>query len=135
MTARNQVLDTSVDPLDERRRHRRQWQRIGVPLGCVALMAAAIFAIALHSDRANRRGVLALSDDMVAALESRVALAVSDYLGPAARAVRVAREITRNRAPEDRRLSSVTYGTLLLKEVPQVANLSFADADGNYLLV
>src|SRR6185295_8051732 len=117
MTARNQVLDTSLDPLDERRRRRRQWQRVAVPIGCVALMAAAILAIAFYSDSANRQGVLMLSGDMLDALESRIALAVSDYLDPAARAVRAARDITRNRSPEDRRQLSETYGAVTLKEV------------------
>ena len=135
MTARNQVLDTSLDPLDERRRRRRQWQRVAVPIGCVVLMAAAILAIAFYSDSANRRGVLVLSDDMLDALESRIALAVSDYLDPAARAVRAARDIARNRTPEDRRQLSETYGAVTLKEVSQVANVSVGDADGNYLLV
>src|SRR5215475_489608 len=116
MTARDQVLDTSLDPLHERRRRRRHWQRIGVPLGCVALMAAAILAITLYSDRANQRGVLALSDDMVTALENRVALAVSDYLSPAAHVVRVSRDISRYREPGDRRALDEAFGTATLRE-------------------
>jgi class 3 adenylate cyclase len=106
-----------------------------VPLGCVALMAAAILAITLYSDRVNQNGVLALSDDMVRALESRVSLAVSDYLGPAARAARISRDISRDRDAEDRRSLDERFGAVTLKEVPHIANVNFADSDGNFLLV
>src|SRR5262249_37438812 len=86
-------------------------------------------------DRVNQNGVLALSDEMVTALESRIALAASDYLGPAARAVRVSRDISRNRDADDRRALDEAFGTVTLKEGPPLANVNFADSDGKLLLV
>jgi len=129
-----QVVDIGVDPLAERRRRRRAWLRIGVPLVGVILMIAAILTIAVYSNRANREGVLALSDDLLSALDARIALEVSAYLDPAARAVRILRGMMKDNAvalPSEAQVNGAT----VLREVPQVANLSFADQDGNYILI
>jgi hypothetical protein len=98
MVAGHQVIDISVDPRDERRRRRRRWLPIVIPLGGVALMLAVILAIALYSYRANRQGVLALSDDLLVALDSRIELDVAGYLDPARRALRSVRDMVRDRA-------------------------------------
>jgi hypothetical protein len=81
-----------VDPLDERRRRRRALLRIGIPLGGVALMIATILFIAFFADRANRDGVLALSNDLLVTLQHRIGIEVPAYLEPAARAVRTLRD-------------------------------------------
>ncbi len=129
------VIDISVDPLDERRRRRRTLLRIGVPLGGVVLMVAAVLAIAFYSHRANRHGALALSEDLLAALDSRIALAVSAYLDPAARAVRIAREVVKDGAMGSGRASAEALAMSALNEIPQIAIFSFADSDGNYIMV
>jgi adenylate cyclase len=124
MVASSPVVDISVDPLDERRRRRRAFLRIGVPLGGVALMIATILFIAFYSDRANRDGALALSNDLLETLEQRIRIEVSGYLEPAARAVRILRDT----------LVETLAGSLL-QEIPQIANLNFADENGNFVLV
>ncbi|HZT19283.1 MAG TPA: cache domain-containing protein [Dongiaceae bacterium] len=134
MVAGNQVVDIGVDPRDAQARRRRAWLRVGIPIVAVVLMIAAILAIAVYSNRANRQGVLALSDDLLAALDSRIALEVSAYLDPAARAVRILRGILKESALARPSEAAVNAATVL-REVPQVANLSFADQDGNYILV
>jgi class 3 adenylate cyclase len=135
MTVGSQVVDISVDPLDERRRRRRAFLRIGIPIAGVVLMIATILTIALYSNRANRNGVLALSNGMIDTLEGRIALEVSAYLDPAARAVKVARDTIRGGAIGDQMPSLEILAASLLRETPQLASFSFADADGNYALV
>ena len=135
MAVGNQVVDIAIDPLDERRRRRRAWLRIGIPVGSLVLMVAGILAIAVYAEHANRRDALALSDDLLATLEDRIQLTVSAYLDPAARAAHIGRDIAAegwvaNRLPQVERLSAG-----LLREIPQIANLSFADEEGNYVLV
>jgi len=134
MVASRQVIDIGADPLEEQRRRRRAWLRIGVPVGGVILMIAAIVFIAVYSDRANRQGVLALSDDVLSGLDSRIALEVAAYLDPAARGVRILRGMMKDQ-PLALPSQTQANGATVLREIPQVANLSFADQDGNYMLI
>ncbi len=98
MALGNQVVDISANPLEERRRRQRAWLRVGIPVASVVVMIATILVIAVYSERTNRQGVLALSDDLLSALDSRIALQVSAYLDPAARAVRILRGMMKESA-------------------------------------
>jgi adenylate cyclase len=134
MVSSRQVIDIGADPLAERNRRRRAWLRIGVPVAGVVLMVAAILFIAVYSDRANREGVLALSDDVLSGLDSRIALEVAAYLDPAARDLRILRGMMKDEPlalPSETQANAAT----VLQEFPQIANLSFADQDGNYILI
>jgi class 3 adenylate cyclase len=135
MVASNPVVNIGVDPLDERRRRRRALLRIGIPLGGVALMIATILFIAFYADRADRAGALALSSDLLVTLEQRIGNEVSAYLEPAARAVRILRDTLHDGALGDRLPLVETFSSSLLREIPQIANLNFADADGNFVMV
>src|SRR6516165_4853414 len=135
MMTSNPVVDINVSPLDKIRRRRRAWLRIGVPIGGVALMIGTILLIALHSYRANRDGALALSNDLLATLEQRIATEISGYLAPASRAVRILRDTLRNGAFGNRLPLAETVSDSLLREIPQIANLYAADEDGNFVLV
>jgi adenylate cyclase len=133
MVASDRVVDISVDPRDERRR--RALLRIGIPLGGVALMIATILFIAFYADRANRAGALALSNDLLVTLEQRIGNEVSAYLEPAARAVRILRDTLHDGALGDRLPLVETFSSGLLREIPQIADLNFADEDGNFVMV
>ena len=88
----------------------------------------------MNTDRENRKGALALTDDLLKTLDNQIAVEVAAYLGPANRAVRIVRGMLGEDAlthPQDAESTAAT----VLREVPQVANLSFADQDGNYILV
>src|SRR5947209_7511053 len=135
MVASNPVVDISVDPREERRRRRRALLRIGIPLGGVALMIATILFIAFYADRANRAGALALSNDLLMTLEQRIGNEVSAYLEPAAHTVRILRDTLHDGALGDRLPLVETLASSLLREIPQIANLNFADEDGNFVLV
>jgi hypothetical protein len=129
------IIDISVDPLDQRRRRRRAWLRIGLPVAGVALMIATIFAIALYSYRANRNGALALSKGLLATLEERVTITLSHYLDPAVRAVRIARATVPDGTNAARLPLLDALATSLLREVTQIDDVGFADSDGNYVMV
>jgi len=115
-------------PSTIRRHRRRAMLRIGLPIIGVGLMVATILAIALYSDRANRDGALALSAHLLTnTLEQRVALALSAYLDPAVRAVRVARA-DRPDGTNAARLPLIdAFAASLLKEIAQVDDIGFAD--------
>ena len=103
---------------------------LGIPLGGVALMIATILFIAFYADRANRDGALALSDDLLATLEQRIGIEVSAYLEPAARVVRILRDTLHDGALGDQLPLVETLASSLLREIPQIANLNFADSNG-----
>jgi hypothetical protein len=135
MVTSNPVVDINEDPLDEARRRRRALLHIGIPLGGVALMIATILFIAFYSYRANRDGALALSNDLLAMLEQRIEMEVSGYLDSPARAVRILRHTLDDGALGDQLPLVEALSTGLLRELPQIANLSLADENGDYVLV
>jgi adenylate cyclase len=135
LVAGPQVVDISVDPLDQRRRRRRAWLRIGLPVAGVALMIVTIVGIALYSYRANRSGALALSNDLLATLEERVTITLSHYLDPAVRAMRIARATVPDGTNPARLPLIDALATSLLREVTQIDDVGFGDSDGNYVMV
>lgn len=60
---------------------------------------------------------------------------MSAYLDPAARTVAVTRDVVKGAAIADELPTIETLGASLLGEIPQIAILSFADEDGNYVMV
>lgn len=130
------LLDVASDPAGRRRRARRRAMRIGVPLAGVALIAAAILGIALYAHEANRRGALALSTDLLRALESRVAEEVNAFLGPVDRAARIGRDLAviPIATPEGRE-GFERYAAAMLRVLPQLALVGVGDAEGNYFFL
>src|SRR5215469_5986128 len=129
------VVDIRVDPVAERRRRRHRFLRIGLPIVGVAALIVVILLIALYLTTANRRDVLALSDDLLNALDSRIAREVSAYLDPAIRAIRIERDMVRGGALGEGQPLAIDYSSIVLNVVPQIENMLFADPDGNYLMV
>jgi adenylate cyclase len=131
--AADEEVDISGAPAG--RRYQHLWLRIGVPLGGVLLVIAAILAIALYADRANRAGVLQLSDNLLSALQARIAQQVTDYLGPATRAAKLARDMVAQNVITDRRAALEAYATSALRQIPQIDALYVGDPAGNFMMV
>jgi class 3 adenylate cyclase len=129
----DEVVDTSGAPIGLGRR--RAWFRVGVPVGGVALVIVAILAIALYSDRANRAGALALSQDLLDDLQSRVSVEVTANLQPAIRATRLVREIVERNAIGERETALESFAWSVLHQTPQVDALYSGDSDGNFVMV
>ena len=68
-------------------------------------------------------------------LEPRIGAETSNYLEPAARAVRTLRDTLHERALDDQLPLVETFSSSLLREIPQIANLDFADQNGNFVLI
>jgi class 3 adenylate cyclase len=132
----DEIIDVDADPAELRRARWRRVARFGVPLAGVALIVAAIIAVTLHSYRTNRDDAIALSQNLVAALDQRVQTEVESYLDPAARAVRTlagmrpAGGLSASGRPLLERLAQE-----LLRDRPQLASLYVGDPQGNFLMV
>src|SRR5436190_16325510 len=127
MAVGDALIDLEIDPLAERAERRRRLLRIGVPVLGVVLTIALILGIAIYANRANTRGALALSDDILAALDSRIGQELVNYFAPAKRAAALARDLVTGASPDDRRILFEKFAIGALTEIPQVAGLSLAD--------
>jgi adenylate cyclase len=132
----DEIIDVDADPAEVRRARWRRLARFGVPLAGVALVVAAIIAVTLYSYRSNRDDALALSQNLVAAIDQRVQTEVEGYLEPAARAVRTLAGmrpeggLSASGQPFLERLAQE-----LLRDRPQLASLFVGDPQGNFLMV
>jgi class 3 adenylate cyclase len=135
MAAVNRIVDISEDAVATRRRRRRALLRVGVPILAVTLVVVAIFGIALYSHSANRRGVLALSDDLLNTLDAQISQRALAFLDPCERALRIMRDIARDTPLTERRASSERFAISVLKELPQIAAFYLGDSDGDFLMV
>lgn len=115
---------------------KRRLLRIVVPIACVALMMASILGIALYSYSNNRRDALALSEDVLASLDRRIATEVRTFLSPASNLVKIVdRALAAPPPGVNRRDLAESLATQMLKSIPQLAIFSFADTDGNYVML
>ena len=135
MAAINRVVDISEDAVAVRRRRRRGLLRIGVPILGIALVILAIVAIALYSHAANRRGVLALSDDLLTTLDAQIAQRVAAFLDPCERALRIMRDIAIDMPMTERNATAERFALSVLKELPQIASFYVGDSEGDFLMV
>ncbi|MDB5377670.1 MAG: rane protein of unknown function [Rubritepida sp.] len=124
-----QGLDTQG--LDTRR---QTAQRVLLPLGGVLLIVAALAAIALYAYQANRRGALALTEELLADLQSRIGREVEIFFLSSERAARLTRELFRGEDVRggDREVLD-RFGRAMLTELQQVSLFMAADKEGNYL--
>jgi class 3 adenylate cyclase len=130
-----EILD--ISRVDSRREQfKRRLLAIVVPIACVALMIGSILGIALYSYANNRRDALALSEDLLKSLDSRIATEVRSFLSPAAEMVTIIGS-TIGASPHsgNQRLLAESLAIQMLKNIPQLAIFSFADTQGNYLML
>jgi adenylate cyclase len=134
MAASNRVVDISEDAVTVRRRRRRALLRIGVPILGIALVIAAILGIALYSHEANRRGVLALSDDLLNTLDAQISQRVAAFLDPCERVLRILSDVATRTPPTERRATAERFAGSVLAQLPQMAAFYVGDSNGNFLM-
>ncbi|HJR21514.1 MAG TPA: cache domain-containing protein [Dongiaceae bacterium] len=135
MAAVDRVVDIAEDAVAARRRRRHAVLRLGVPILGVALVIAAIFVIALFNYSANRRGVLALSDDLLDTLDAQIAQRVAVFLDPSERTLRIMSSVAADVPLTERRASDERLAIGVLKQLPQIAGVYVGDSAGNFMMV
>jgi class 3 adenylate cyclase len=129
------IVDISEDALHERRRRRRLWTRVGVPIAAVILIAAVLIGIASYSYEANRTGVLGLSDELLGELQDRIAFQVEGYLDPAVRATQLVRDMAVNTPQSFRFEVFERLAMNALARLPEVDAFYVADPSGDFTMV
>jgi class 3 adenylate cyclase len=135
MAAVDRVVDIAEDIVAVRRRRRHALLRLGIPILGVALVIAAIFVIALFNYSANRRGVLALSDDLLDTLDAQIAQRVAGYLDPTERTLRIITAVAADVPMTQRRAADERFAIGVLEELPQIAGVYVGDSAGNFMMV
>jgi hypothetical protein len=95
---------------------------------------AAILTIAMVSYYKNRQGTLALSQDMLEALDRRIHSEVNAYLMPASNLVRIVAETSREYIDKIWSPSRTPLGLQVIKTYPQLSSFFAADPQGNFVM-
>ena len=91
--------------------------------------------IAAYVYDANRRGAVSLSNDLLDAIDQRIAVQMGAYLAPAEQFLELARAISGERGVFDGGLATEPFVLATIGNFPQIAGFSYADPDGNFLYV
>lgn len=129
--ARWDIVDVDADPAEVRRRRRRRFFRLGVPILGVLTMAAALVGTALYSYAMNRRDALLLTQNLIEALDHRLASQVSTYLEVAADAVGILSSV--DGGPEAP--ASETLALAVMRTRPHLTALYVGAEDGRFMMV
>ena len=131
-----EVVGISPDSLGSQNPLRRRLRRVIAPIGFVIVIMAALLSITAYSYYSNRRDALNLSDDLLRAIERRIAKELETFINPIQDAVQLTAVFLEN-IPFD-----VSNRTLLeplafkvLASLSQISNFYVADTRGNFLMV
>jgi class 3 adenylate cyclase len=106
------------------------------PIAFVIITIAALLAITAYSYFSNRRDALALSADVLAAIERRIAGELEAFLAPIEDTVRLTTTFLENAGFNiDNRDLLETLAFNVLANLSQVTNFIVADTGGNFLMV
>jgi adenylate cyclase len=119
----------------ERLRRRNALLRIGLPLVGVGLIIGFLLGITVYADRANRSGVLNLTSTLLSSTQERISLQVAAYLDPASHATLLAHTMLGRGGATNHADEANSFARSVLDATPQIANVLFADAAGNFMLV
>lgn len=130
-----ELVDISLDTSTRRRRARRRLVRVGIPLGCLAVMIASIAFIITYSYHNNREDALILTDHLLETLDRQIAAEVQDYLSPASEMVMLATNIIKDPSMSiSSRAQIEPLAIQILKNYPQLTIFSIADIEGNFIM-
>lgn len=123
-----------MDFQTRRQRLKRRLLRVIIPFGFVLLIVAATLTIAMVTYFSNRRDTLALSVDMLTALDRQIHSEVNAYLMPASNLVRIGAETSREYIDEIWSPTRTPLGLQVIKTYPQLSSFLGANPQGNFIM-
>ena len=131
-----EVVEISFDDRSSRKSLWGNFFRMAGPIGFVVVMLAALLAITAYSYYSNRRDALALSDDLLGAIERRIAGELDAFLIPIEDTVQLTAEVLRNTSFDIHNRDLLEpLAFKVLANLSQVSNFIVADPHGNFLMV
>lgn len=113
----------------------RAWLRHTLPVAGVIAVVALISAIAAYIYDSNRRGAIGLSNDLITAIDRRVAVEMHAYLLPAQQLLELADAAVMGRRVDEGAAEAERFVLSALPNVPPVTAFSYADPDGDFLFI
>jgi adenylate cyclase len=131
-----EVVAISADNLSGAKHVRRRILRVLLPIGFAIVIMAALLSIAAYSYYSNRRDALMLSDDLLRAIERRIANELETFLSPIEDTVQLTAVFFEN-IPFDvsNRALLEPLAFKVLANLSQISTFYVADTRGNFLMV
>jgi class 3 adenylate cyclase len=129
------VVDVGRNEAALRRARRRRAVRLAVAVLFVLGVTGAILGAGFSLRQEGRQAALQLADQVLDGAQARVAEDVSAFLDPAARALGIAAQLLGGQALADREDLAIRFSAATFRQLPQISLFSFADRDGNYMMV
>ena len=129
-----ELVDINLDFHTRRQRRRRRLLRVIIPIGAVILIVASISTITMVIYSNNRRDALALSEELLEALDQRIHSEVKAYLLPASNFVKIGAEASRADLDKIWSPNKAPLGFQVIKTYPQLASFFAADPRGNFIM-
>src|SRR5262252_5036736 len=107
----------------------RRWLLTAAPLAVVAIVMAIGGLVALYIHDNNRRGATALSNNLIDAVDQRIALQFGAYLAPAEQLVDSARAIAGELGAAEGGAAVEPLVLQTLAKHPELAGFSYADPE------
>jgi class 3 adenylate cyclase/GAF domain-containing protein len=131
-----EVVGISSDSPGSQNRLRRRLLRVVAPVGFVIVTLAALLSISAYSYYSNRRDALNLSDDLLRAIERRIAKELETFVNPIEDTVQLT-EVFFENIPFDvsNRALLEPLAFKVLANLSQISMFNVADLHGNFLMV
>ena len=129
-----ELVDINLDANTRRQRLKRRLLRVIIPVGGVLIIVAAILSISMVSYYNNRREALALSEDILDALDRRIHSELNAYLTPASDLVRIGAESMREYIDKIWSPNRTPLGLQIINTYPQLSSFFSADPRGNFVM-
>ncbi len=133
---REEVVKLSFGDRSSRKSLRGHFFRVASPIGFVVVMLAALLAITGYSYFSNRRDALALSNEVLGAIERRIAGELQAFITPVEDTVRLTANFLENTSFDiQNRALLEPLAFRVLGNLSQVTNFIVADPRGNFLMI
>ena len=133
---REEVVKIGFDDRSSRKSLRGHFFRLASPIGFVVVMLAALLAISAYSYFSNRRDALALSDEVLRAIERRIAGELQAFITPVEDTVRLTANFLENTTFDIHNRDLLEpLAFRVLANLSQVTNFIVADPQGNFLMI
>jgi class 3 adenylate cyclase len=133
---REEVVKLSFGDRNSRKSLGGHFFRVAGPIGFVLVMLAALLAVIIYSYFSNRRDALALSGEILGAIERRIAGELDAFIVPIEDTVQLTAGFLEN-SPFDIRSRDLLepLAFRVLDNLSQVTNFIVADTSGNFLMI
>jgi adenylate cyclase len=123
---------------DETRLQEPRWRSIlrrGLPVIGVLLVVVLLAIVFLYVYDSNRRGALALSNDLISSIDHRVSVQLQAYLAPAEQFLDLEAGVTGARGVFEGGAAAEQFALQALPKIGPVTGFDYGDAEGNFLYV